>query len=172
MPFYPILVNAGRKSVIVAGGGEQAAGKVASLVQAEVCVVLLTDTWHPCLDPFRHHPFVTIRKGPLTVHDFNPGSLVFLADEAREHAREMKAYAEQKGAWLNVVDEPEWCDFYSMGQIRRGDLIIAVATSGKAPALARDIRRRLEKEFDEQWAQRVAQAADSRASLRKPLMTH
>jgi len=42
------------------------------------------------------------------------------------------------------VDRPASCDFIYGSVLRRGELQIAVSTGGRAPALAREIRRRLE----------------------------
>ena len=69
-------------------------------------------------------------------------------------------------ALVNVVDRPEACDFILPSVLRRGDLQIAVSTSGKSPALAREIRRRLEAEIGEDYAALVARVGKARAQLR------
>src|ERR687887_617206 len=48
------------------------------------------------------------------------------------------------GARVTAVDRPAQCDFIYGAVLRRGELQIAVSTGGRAPALAREIRRRLE----------------------------
>ena len=52
--------------------------------------------------------------------------------------------ARRLGLWVNVVDDPAYCDFIVPAVLRRGDLVIAFSTGGKSPALA----RRLRDEFD------------------------
>ena len=56
--------------------------------------------------------------------------------------------AEVHGVLCNAVDEPGRCDFYYPAIVRRGDLQIAISTSGKSPALAQRIRKELEAQFD------------------------
>ena len=58
------------------------------------------------------------------------------------------------------------CDFIVPSVLRRGPLQIAVSTSGRSPALAREIRRRLEALFDPGFGQVVEEAGRSRARIR------
>ncbi|MDE1895720.1 MAG: siroheme synthase [Rhodospirillales bacterium] len=60
---------------------------------------------------------------------------------------------------VNVEDVPEFCDFHSVAEIRRGDLVLTISTNGQAPGLAGAIRKRLETCFPESWAARVKEIA-------------
>lgn len=59
--------------------------------------------------------------------------------------------ANQKRVILNVVDRLEFCDFALPAKIRRGDLLVTFSTNGKSPALAKYLRCKMEKEFDETY---------------------
>jgi precorrin-2 dehydrogenase/sirohydrochlorin ferrochelatase len=74
--------------------------------------------------------------------------------------------ARRAHALVNVVDRPDACDFILPSVLRRGDLQIAVSTGGRSPALAREIRRRLEVEIGEDYARLVARVGKARARLR------
>ena len=52
----------------------------------------------------------------------------------------------------NVVDVPEYCDFFYPGVVGRGDLQIAISTAGQSPSLAQKIRQQLERQFGEDTA--------------------
>ncbi len=151
MSFFPVLVNTSGRRVIVAGGGEQAAWKVDRLVQAGVRATVVNTEFRSPFDKWRDHPLITTKHSVVDISDLTPGALVFLADEAREYAEKFRAYSDKSGAWLNVVDKPDWCDFYSMAQIRRGDLVVAVATCGKAPQVAKNLKNFLEPIVDNAW---------------------
>ena len=69
-------------------------------------------------------------------------------------------------ALVNVVDRPASCDFILPSVLRRGDLQIAVSTGGRSPALAREIRRRLEMEIGEDYAGLVTRVGAARTRLR------
>ena len=77
---------------------------------------------------------------------------------------QVAAMARSQGVLVNVEDEPDLCDFHSVAEIRRGDLLLSVSTHGAAPGLAGSIRRRLERCFPPQWAARVAEVAELRRS--------
>lgn len=72
---------------------------------------------------------------------------------------------------LNIEDVPAFCDFNSVAEIRRGDLLLTVSTNGQAPGLARTLRKRLEICFPEHWATRVKQIASLRRSWRKDALS-
>ena len=64
---------------------------------------------------------------------------------------------------VNAVDRPAWCDVILPSVLRRGALQIAVSTGGRIPALAREIRRRLEPLFGDELAAVVERAGRERA---------
>jgi precorrin-2 dehydrogenase / sirohydrochlorin ferrochelatase len=70
------------------------------------------------------------------------------------------------GALVNAEDVPELCDFFNPSVVRRGDLHIAVSTSGASPGLAKIIGQWLDDAFDPEWAQRVKALASHRHALR------
>jgi precorrin-2 dehydrogenase/sirohydrochlorin ferrochelatase len=65
----------------------------------------------------------------------------------------------------NVVDVPEQCDFYYPAVVQRGDLQIAISTSGQSPSLAQRIRRQLERQFGLGYTQWVAELGETRRKV-------
>ncbi len=73
--------------------------------------------------------------------------------------------AQTLGILCNAVDDPVRCDFYFPAVVRRGDLQIAVSTSGQSPALAQRIRRELDEAIDESIGDRVRQIGELRRQI-------
>ena len=48
------------------------------------------------------------------------------------------------------------CNFILPSIVQRGDLIITISTSGKSPALAKSLRRRLERQFGEEYGEMLS----------------
>jgi precorrin-2 dehydrogenase/sirohydrochlorin ferrochelatase len=62
----------------------------------------------------------------------------------------------------NVVDVPEYCDFFYPAVVRRGDLQIAISTAGQSPSLAQKLRQQLEQQFCPEYAAWVEQLGETR----------
>ncbi len=59
--------------------------------------------------------------------------------------------ARERGVLVNVIDRPERCDFHVPAAVRRDDLVLAVSTGGRSPALAARIRRQLEERYGPEY---------------------
>ena len=73
--------------------------------------------------------------------------------------------AGQRNILCNVVDDPEYCDFYYPAVVRRGDLQLAISTNGQSPALAQRIRRELEIQFGPEYGEWLEQLGTIRQQL-------
>ena len=65
-------------------------------------------------------------------------ALVFAATGDREANARVSTEAAAASIPVNVVDDPELCTFIVPAVVHRGDLMIAVTTSGNAPGLANE----------------------------------
>jgi precorrin-2 dehydrogenase/sirohydrochlorin ferrochelatase len=70
--------------------------------------------------------------------------------------------AERRGVLCNVVDVPDYCDFFYPAVVRRGDLQIAISTAGKSPSLAQKLRQQLERQFGPGYADWLEQLGETR----------
>ena len=82
--------------------------------------------------------------------------MVIGATDDPEVNRRISQEARARNLLCNIVDRPEECNFIVPATIRRGDLIIAVSTGGRSPALAKKIRQDLEKQFPDIYSSYVA----------------
>ena len=79
--------------------------------------------------------------------------MVIGATDSQELNFNIHAEAERRGLLCNIADRPEVCNFILPSIVNRGDLIIAISTSGKSPAFAKRLRKHLEKEFGNEYAE-------------------
>lgn len=93
-------------------------------------------------------------------------NMLWIAGMPREQFVPLAEAARRLRVLVNVEDEPDYCDFHTVAEIRRGDLLLTVSTGGAAPGLAGAIRRRLEACFPAIWAERVKEVAALRQSWR------
>ncbi len=88
----------------------------------------------------------TYKKG-----DLDKAFLVIAATNDPLIQEEIFKEAQEKNIPCNVVDKPEYCTFIVPSTINRGDLIIAISTSGASPAIARRLREILEESFGKEY---------------------
>jgi precorrin-2 dehydrogenase/sirohydrochlorin ferrochelatase len=84
-----------------------------------------------------------------------------------EQAAELAALARSERVLVNVEDRPALCDFHSVAEIRRGDLLLTVSTGGASPGLAARMRARLAAEYGPEWSERLALLRGHRAQWRR-----
>ena len=73
--------------------------------------------------------------------------LVIGATDDPEVNQRISLEARSRNLLCNIVDKPRECNFIVPSQVHRGDLVIAVSTGGRSPALAKKIRQDLENLF-------------------------
>lgn len=132
----PLAFKLDGERVLVVGAGRVGALKAAQLLAAGARVtVVATHVLAPMptgLEGIERRAYrrgdlagfrlVVAATGRATINDQ-------IVDEARE-----------RGAWLNVVDDPGRSSFFFMALHRQGDVTVAVSTGGAAPALAQAVR--------------------------------
>jgi precorrin-2 dehydrogenase/sirohydrochlorin ferrochelatase len=92
--------------------------------------------------------------------------VLWIVDLPADVAAALAARARALRVLVNVEDVPPLCDFHSVAEVRRGDLLLTISTGGAAPGLAGSIRRHLEDCFPAAWEQRVADVAALRTGWR------
>ena len=85
--------------------------------------------------------------------------VLWIVDVEPAIAAKLALLARSLKVLVNVEDVPPYCDFHSVAEVRRGDLLLTVSTGGAAPGLAGTIRRNLENCFGPEWGERVAEVS-------------
>lgn len=98
----------------------------------------------------------------FSADDLNGKFLAVVATASNSLNRLIYRHAERSGVLCNVVDVPEYCDFFYPAVVQRGDLQIAISTNGQSPSLAQKLRQQLERQFGVGYAEWVAQLGDTR----------
>ena len=153
---YPVLLElAGRRAVVV-GAFAVEAGKVEGLLVAGAEVTVVAKSPAAALDRLEADPRVTVhRRGYAGPADL-AGAVLCVASAAEPGVRDtIAADARAAGVLVNVMDDVPNCDFAAPAIVRRGDLVIAIGTGGRAPALASRLRAELAERFGPEWTELV-----------------
>lgn len=166
MAYYPIVLDLTGRSCLVVGGGSVAERKIAGLLAAEAIVTVIS----PALTS-RLQEWATIGQIRHIERVYRPGDLagaqlVFAASDDRAVNAAVYSEGQERGIWVNAADDPTYCDFMLPAILRRGELIVAVATGGASPALAGVVRDELEALLSADYATLAQVAAKVRQELR------
>jgi precorrin-2 dehydrogenase/sirohydrochlorin ferrochelatase len=101
-----------------------------------------------------------------TQAEVSSASIVLAVALERAQAEEIARWARAAGKLINVEDINDLCDFYFTANVRRGELVIAVSTSGASPTLARKVRDAIAARFGVEWAGYVRELSELRLSLK------
>ena len=92
----------------------------------------------------------------LALREYRPGDhahavIIFACTDDRETNRLIRENAAELRIPVNVVDRPEECDFIVPSIVRRGDVTIAISTSGILPMASKKIRQSVEETMNRDW---------------------
>ncbi|MGH6969603.1 MAG: precorrin-2 dehydrogenase/sirohydrochlorin ferrochelatase family protein [Stellaceae bacterium] len=99
--------------------------------------------------------------------DLAGNHLVFIAGLGADDTAVIARQARAAGVIVHVEDTPEASDIQLPAVLHRGDLIVAVSTSGRSPGLAVEIKRMLGRIIGPEWAARLDAMEVARARWRK-----
>lgn len=143
MLFFLASIPLERAKVVVVGASEPALAKLRLFMNSPAELVWFTPDGAPAaLETPLGAPIASARV-PETV-DLSGARLVFIALSDVGLARSIAAKARVAGAQVNIVDQPGVSDFHTPALIDRDEVVVAVATGGNAPILARDLRAKIE----------------------------
>ena len=149
--FYPILVDLRGKKALVVGGGKVAQRKIETLLECGTFVQVVAKELTAELEELRSSQKIEFLGGEFSEAYLEGAFLVFAATDDALLNRRVSRAAQQRGLLVNAVDQPADCNFIVPSVLTRGDLLIAVSTSGKSPAFARKVRVELERHFGEEY---------------------
>lgn len=162
---FPMFVKLERRPVLVVGAGKVGEGKIRGLLDtgAQIRVVALKATED--IREWARNGEIVFAERSFTPADLEGVFLAIVATGSRALNETVFREAQRRGVLCNVVDVLELCDFFYPAVVRRGDLQIAISTSGQSPSLAQRIRQDLEQQFGPGYADWVAELGATRREV-------
>ena len=147
-PQYPVNLVLRGRSVLVVGGGPVATSKVRGLLDGGADTITVVA---PAVsDELRGMP-VAIEERAYRSPEAAEHRLVVAATDDPTVNHQVFLDADAAGVWVNSADDPANCTFTLPARVRRGSLLVTIATGGHSPALASWLRGRFEAEFGPEY---------------------
>ena len=151
MSYYPVFLDLRDRSCLIVGGGEVALGKIRNLLGAGARVKVVAPYVNEGLQALSEQGTVDVVARPYDSADVRGFHLVIAATDELEVNQRVSADAEKAGVLVNVVDCPELSSFIAPAVLERGELQVAVSTSGASPAFAAYLRDELRAEIGPEY---------------------
>ncbi|MEK7353250.1 MAG: bifunctional precorrin-2 dehydrogenase/sirohydrochlorin ferrochelatase [Chloroflexota bacterium] len=169
--YYPVFLNVKGRKCAVIGGGQVALRKVVTLLEYGAKVEVISPELCPQLANLAGKKEISVLNREYRSGDLKGVFVAIAATDSSIINQQVAAEARKKSALVNVVDDAGYSDFIAPSIVRRGEITIAISTSGQSPALARKLRTKLEKEFGEEYARLGRLLGEVRAEAKKQKIT-
>jgi siroheme synthase-like protein len=166
MAFYPIYLDLADRPCVVIGGGSVAERKVQGLLAAGAAVTVVAPTLTHGLEALAAGGRICHVAREYARGDLDGHRLAFAATDDGAVNAAVAREGGERGVWVNAADDPVHCDFILPAVLRRGPLVVAVATGGASPAVAALVRDELDRRLGPEYALLGEVAAEVRRELR------
>ena len=163
--YYPVYIEMREQPCVVIGGGKIAEGKVEGLLAAKANVTVISPDLTANLRELVEEKKITYIARAYQPGDLTGAFMVICATDQTQINHQVWQEASANRQLVNVVDDTPRCNFIAPSILRKGDLSIAISTSGKAPALAVRLKERLQRELGPEYERFLELAGE----LREPL---
>ncbi|MBD3374419.1 bifunctional precorrin-2 dehydrogenase/sirohydrochlorin ferrochelatase [candidate division KSB1 bacterium] len=140
---YPVYIKLEHQPCLVVGGGRVAERKVERLLKSGAEVTVVSPDLTPELEKWAMEKKITWIARPFQTDDAKTAFLTIAATDDETINRLVESKVRAMKRLINVVDVPDQCNFYVPSIVERGDLMIAISTNGKSPALARYLKEKI-----------------------------
>jgi precorrin-2 dehydrogenase/sirohydrochlorin ferrochelatase len=126
--------------------------KVRSLLKAGASVKVIGPEFTDSLSRLKKNGKIISRPRAFRSGDLSGAFLAIAATDDRATNERVYREAAERRIPVNLVDDPAHCSFIVPSLVERGDLLVAISTSGQSPALAKLLRQKLQKEIGPEYA--------------------
>ena len=151
MKYYPAYLDLRERHCLVIGGGAVAERKALALLEAGAVVTIVSPALTSKLHELSDSGKISYLQKQYEENDLSGPFLVIAATDSAEVNTEVASACRKKHVLVNAATPPEESNFIVPSVVERGDLLIAISTSGTSPALARKIRQDIEQRYGTEY---------------------
>ncbi len=169
---YPVFLSVEGRSAVVVGGGRAGSEKSRGLVAAGARVTVIAEEPSRGIEHLAKEQSLTLLRRRYLDGDLAGAFIAIAATGVEDVDAQVMNEARERKVLALVASDPSAGDFITPATVRRGDLVMAVSTGGRAPSVAKHLRVWLEREFGPEWESVIDMAASARAAVPRGLEDH
>ena len=151
--YFPFMMDLSGKKVLIVGAGAAAKYKVRSLAEAGADLTVIAPSFCPEVERYADRAAL-VKKAYKAGEAMGFDIVIAATSDDRVNQRVMYD-AGKAGALICSAAEPEKGDFIFPAVIRRKDYSVAVSTDGKDPHAAKQLKKRIEDNLEDELADMV-----------------
>lgn len=179
MSYFPIYMNIKNEDkVLLIGGGKVALQKLKVLIDNQINIHLVAEqvdlSIYEYLSGYENSETAVEMelaeyREELLSDDY---SFVIAATNDRELNSRIAAASKERNIPVNVVDDPELSTFIFPSIIKRGDLVIGISSSGKAPAVTQYYKERFAQQLPDNIEEILEAVGEYREQIKNDVRDH
>jgi len=144
MSLLPIFLKLDGRRCLLVGAGAVALDKISSLLKTELELRLVAPDARPEIQQLHSEGKIDWIQRKFSPSDLDGSFMVIAATDSPKVNAEVYLESVKRGILCNSVDDIPNCDFFFGSVVSRGDLQIAISTTGESPAFAQQLRREVD----------------------------
>ncbi|PJZ44047.1 precorrin-2 dehydrogenase/sirohydrochlorin ferrochelatase family protein [Leptospira brenneri] len=167
---YPIFLNLENKNILIVGGGNACLEKLLGLEFTGAKIHIISIHFNAEVKTFLiKYPNIITEERAVKEEDLNHRDIIFLGTNDPETNQKFRTLAKAKGIWVNSVDDPKNCDFYSSSSVTIGPIQFAISTDGKFAGVSSTLRKLFEETIPEEDHELMETLFEMRRNLKEIL---
>lgn len=145
MNYFPAFLKLEKRSILIVGGGKVAYEKLEHLLDFSSDISIIAQKFSTEMLEKIQTKDLHFEQHSYESGDIKDFSIVVVAVDDLSLQEQIYKESKKYNCLCNSVDSTDYCDFIFPSYIKKGDLTIAVSTSGTSPAMAKYLRVYLQK---------------------------
>jgi len=171
MKYFPFFLQLDKLPCLIIGGGDVAERKIDLLIKANADITIVSiEFTNYILEVAKKNNIKCItQEYSDNILKENKYKFVIAATNNVSLNEKIARDCDKQNIIINVVDQPEICDFIFPSILERGDITVAVSTGGASPVLARVLRTKLETMVPSNYGKLAEIVSKNRINVRKKM---
>ncbi len=140
MSYFPAFLDLENKKILIVGGGNIAYEKLEHLLDFSANISIIAKGFSAQMLEMIETNNLHYEKRAYINGEIKEFDIVVVAVDDISLQSEIFSQSKQYNCLCNAVDSVDYCDFIFPAYIKKGDLTIAISTSGSSPAMAKNLK--------------------------------
>ena len=141
MAYFPTFIKFDDKKILIVGGGYIASEKLVHLLDFTKNITLIAKEYCPETQKLIDDNSLDFTKKAYEEGDLKAFDVVIAAIDDLNIQELIYKESRNYNCLCNCVDLQKYCDFIFPSYVKKGDLTIAISTSGSSPSMAKYLKR-------------------------------